>query len=467
MDTKVEEFYQSIFTDLTVDQEEAQELAEYFDSLNPPPDKLVWLRASAFRIGCGFLSDDHDKNVSVLRTINAIVHSLERTCMLPKLPEGNSEFDGDAAESFYKGLFEDLSIEQEENGDLYSFFKENTPPAASLVALRATAFKAGVEFLTDDNEQNIALLRCINVVIHAFESTCLLPKDYSLKLPPDFDLDVSLNDAIQQLWNLDVNRLRPNVDYEINVQDGKKPYWKSDQADDPLFTSVDKNALKRPTYKAFIALLDNYKAETGEGEQVSNQEKQEIWSFLKAIMQTAPMQFCHKYLVAKGADNVPESQSDFMKLLYKIWFDLYYRERGDGKDSSGFEHVFVGEVKNGQVSGFHNWIQFYYEEQKGHLDYRGYIKPRSNSEAEANSDDHVLTLQFSWNGVEKFVGTSFIGVSPEFEFAVYTLCFLLGEEQNDVVLNTGTDEFQLNIRCYKIAGSRIGTSFPEATAHYD
>lgn len=82
MDTKVEEFYNSIFTDLTVDQEEASELVEYFDSLNPPPDKLVWLRASAFRIGSGFLSDDNDQNVALLRAINAVVHSLEKTCML-------------------------------------------------------------------------------------------------------------------------------------------------------------------------------------------------------------------------------------------------------------------------------------------------------------------------------------------------------------------------------------------------
>jgi len=79
----------------------------------------------------------------------------------------------------------------------------------------------------------------------------------------------------------------------------------------------------------------------------------------------------------------------------------------------------------------------------------------------------VLTLQFRWHGIEKFVGTSFIGVSPEFEFAVYTTCFLLGSEENDISLKTGTDEFKLNIRCYKIAHDKIGTAFPEANAHFD
>ena len=81
MDAKVEQLYRSVFTDLTVDQEEATELVKFFAGLNPPPDKLVWLRAAAFRIGCEFLSDENDKNVALLRAINSIVHSLEHTCM--------------------------------------------------------------------------------------------------------------------------------------------------------------------------------------------------------------------------------------------------------------------------------------------------------------------------------------------------------------------------------------------------
>jgi poly(U)-specific endoribonuclease len=293
------------------------------------------------------------------------------------------------------------------------------------------------------------------------------PKKYKLKLVPSFNLDVSLTDAIQELWNLDANRLTPDADYVLNVQRGKKPYLKKDLASDPLFTSVDKSVWQRPTYKTFMALLDNYKADTGQAEVVTNAERKEIWAFLTAIMQTAPMQFCHKYCHAKDPQNVPEDTQGFLKLLHTIWFELYRRQRGGQLDSSGFEHVFVGEVKNGEISGFHNWLQFYLEEQKGDLDYRGYIKPRSNSDALADSNDHVLSLQFSWQGVEKFVGTSFVGVSPEFEMAVYTTCFLVGEEENEVELNTGTDSFGLKIRCYKMARNKIGTAFPEATSHHD
>jgi hypothetical protein len=174
MDAKVESLYRNIFTDLVVDQDESQDLVDFFSGLNPPPDKLVWLRSTAFRLGCEFLSHDKDNNVALLRAINAIVHSLEQTCMVPKLSEGNSEFDSDKVGAFYAGLFADLKVDMEENEELVAFFDENTPPSDNLVSLRATAFKSAVDFLSEDHATNISLLRCINVVLDAFEKTCLL-----------------------------------------------------------------------------------------------------------------------------------------------------------------------------------------------------------------------------------------------------------------------------------------------------
>jgi hypothetical protein len=77
MDQKIEAMYQQIFSDLTLDADESDDLKDFFNEMNPPPDKLVWLRGTAFRIACEFLSDDRDTNMNLLRAVNAIVHVIE------------------------------------------------------------------------------------------------------------------------------------------------------------------------------------------------------------------------------------------------------------------------------------------------------------------------------------------------------------------------------------------------------
>ena len=46
--------------------------------------------------------------------------------------------------------------------------------------------------------------------------------------------------------------------------------------------------------------------------------------------------------------------TDFSNKAYELWFDPY--ARGAPDSSSGFEHVFLGEVDGSKVGGFHNWI---------------------------------------------------------------------------------------------------------------
>jgi hypothetical protein len=62
------------------------------------------------------------------------------------------------------------------------------------------------------------------------------------------------------------------------------------------------------------------------------------------------MKYLHKYCLAKNAHynnrEVTDSEADFKKILTNIWFDLYSRSRGSRGDSSGFEHVFAGEVRS-------------------------------------------------------------------------------------------------------------------------
>ena len=81
MEGQVVNFYRHIYSDLTVDREEASELTDFFRSLNPPPDMVAGLSATAFDEALEYLSDDEQSNVSLLRTINFVVHAIEMTCM--------------------------------------------------------------------------------------------------------------------------------------------------------------------------------------------------------------------------------------------------------------------------------------------------------------------------------------------------------------------------------------------------
>jgi len=121
------------------------------------------------------------------------------------------------------------------------------------------------------------------------------------------------------------------------------------------------------------------------------------------------------------------------------------------------------------VIGFHNWIQIYMQEKLGNVDYRGWISKAKTTTDNTNNTVRVLTYNLRWNGAEKYVGTSFIGVSPEFELALYTMMFLVGNKDNIVRLNVGnnnpaTGEEQivdLDVKCFKTKG-KVGSCYVES-----
>jgi poly(U)-specific endoribonuclease len=172
------------------------------------------------------------------------------------------------------------------------------------------------------------------------------PRPLTLDLPPSHspDANTDFTTAVQTLWNLDSNRLTPHEDYKMDVQNSKHPCDKDDAANDPLFTHVNTQIFAtRPTYHAFKQLLDNYTVDTRTREEVTEREREEVHAFLSAIMDTAPMKYCHQYCLVKDASyeerSVPRDEDDFVKILETMWFELYSRS------GCGFEHVFVGEVR--------------------------------------------------------------------------------------------------------------------------
>ena len=261
--------------------------------------------------------------------------------------------------------------------------------------------------------------------------------------------------ACERLWILD-QRLVPGKDFELDLQRGKNSSWhQGDLAPRPLFKFVKDGALQSPVFQTFIQLLDNYEAETGTAEVVTSEERAEERAFLNAIAATEVVGYLGEYLTAKGKINSPSEVEAF---LGRLWFTLYKREASN--DSSGFEHVFVGEIRDGKVLGLHNWVQLYTQEQAGLLDYMGYVKPRrraTNPLREGPGHEHLLSLQFEWSGVLKPVSTCFIGTTPAFEITLFTLCFLFGKEENPLALGA----YKVMIRCHSFSRGMVGTAFPE------
>lgn len=255
-----------------------------------------------------------------------------------------------------------------------------------------------------------------------------------------------------RLWKLDTNRLKIGTDIQISKQ-GKAPWYNSwtDYASTPLIRYVRPTTLLKPTYKAFLSLLDNYISEVNRREQITNGETTEDYTFLNAVMNTSVMREAHKYLVQMGKSS--SSHTTFKSQLYDLWFRPYYRSSKNRiQDSSGFEHVFVGETDSTQtkVLGFHSWLQFYLQEKNRNLDYLGYLKTGGNP--------NLLMTKFTWKHNMKQIGSFFLGTSPEFDVALYTVSYLMGF--NDLVVNLGGTN--IKITCYGINRNRsIGTCYPD------
>jgi len=154
----------------------------------------------------------------------------------------------------------------------------------------------------------------------------------------------------QALWDSDVNRLSQSQ-LSIDTQSHLSDHSNTDRASQSLVTYVDQSALDYPTYKAFVSLLDNYVPDKGSAETVTSQESSEVKAFLDAILNTRVMQTLLAHAKCTGTVH---SETELRQRLTQMWFDLYPRSGSSNvKDTSGFEHIMVGEYKTSSaVNGF-------------------------------------------------------------------------------------------------------------------
>ncbi|CAL8335733.1 unnamed protein product [Lota lota] len=231
--------------------------------------------------------------------------------------------------------------------------------------------------------------------------------------------DSEIRAISEALYALDSNKASASelvLDHQVLVPDSQTSAQK-DLAPLPLFRFLDEEALfSRPTYAALLAVLDNYQRMTGQDEVFSPRQLEEQETFVReSISNTELGRELYAFLFTKGRY---ASEEDFIQDLKMMWFGLYSRNNKK-MDSSGFEHIFAGEIKGGKISGFHNWIQFYLQEKQGLLNYYSHS---FNGPWTTHPD--VLGMQFGWDGYYKQVGSAMVGCSPEFDLAMYSLCYI-------------------------------------------
>lgn len=79
------------------------------------------------------------------------------------------------------------------------------------------------------------------------------------------------------------------------------------------------------------------------------------------------------------------------------------------------------------------------------------------SDDQPDENRHILALQFSWKKGIKTKGSIFMGVSPEFEFALYTLCFLTSPNER---VKVQFSFYDVEIVCHHHNQKHIGTTYP-------
>ena len=113
-------------------------------------------------------------------------------------------------------------------------------------------------------------------------------------------------------------------------------------------------------------LYENYQPDVTVTEDRTRDEMREEEALLKEMMKTKVMKKTFDFLKANGL--FTKSMTEFEDLLSELWFSVYSRGKRI-KGSSGFEHVFLGEKKNGAVQGFHNWLYFNHLEEMGEVNF--------------------------------------------------------------------------------------------------
>lgn len=167
----------------------------------------------------------------------------------------------------------------------------------------------------------------------------------------------SLNELLGMMWNSDMNRLVPNVDYTIGWAKGCKQ----------LFLRMNELVHQIPTVARMedLLLFPDYAIGSKLSESTAEVMMLEN-ALMEAVYETGPGKILFDFLVMDGSVTTREGFVDYM---YNTWFG---RSNNKGMLSCGFRHIFAGEERDDTFSGLHDCTQFHLLDGHADMEYIAY-----------------------------------------------------------------------------------------------
>lgn len=261
----------------------------------------------------------------------------------------------------------------------------------------------------------------------------------------------------QEIWDADQlgNGVKPVLDEKCG--DPNQGYIvvneiKEDEPAHQLFSKVVIPEHKMKTYRLCEKLFNNYTLDKTKRENPTSQEAEEENIFLEAIIDTPPMVVARNWLASRT--NQTYSSNRWYQIIKEIWFDRF--DKDSGKDLTGFEHVIVGEQRQGVAQGYHFWYKYYLDDSKNllHGDDIRYNGTRGDNQEDNIQVPEVSTISFWWDAYDyeakakrplfKKIGGFFNGCSIEGLMAIGTVRFFIdGFAPKEAVINNASYNLKL------------------------
>jgi hypothetical protein len=242
--------------------------------------------------------------------------------------------------------------------------------------------------------------------------------------------------------------------------------------DHKLIVEVVIPATKEESYTRVETLFNNYTLDQTKPEVNKADEAKEVQEFIEAVYKSPPMQVARDYVsqqyLQQGVKDEELTDNEWWAILERVWFEQF--DNGANQDLSGFEHVLVGEQKQGKVQGYHFWYKYYLDENfvfEGEMsDSIDFLSWQGNP---GDKTPDVVTLSYKWRAFDyekkkfrtltKPIGGFWVGPSAEGLMAIGTVRFL-----NDVFApkKAEINNVLYNLPLYRSPSDRnLRTFYPE------